>query len=215
MNRNPQFSALPLIVQEYVEHIVHKMRYRRSVRQEVFDELTAHFFDAVRTARTRRFVNNGPNRCWPISATRLLAQLIRGRFAAAVVARPGAIVAGVAALICALFSTIWYSWASHRADRLSADAQRQGPSAGTEVDNAPAAMRRPSAWSSKPSEELDKLKERFAGVLTGPTGGSSVGHGKSARVGQLVRLTASRTVIERMRWPKTWKPDPAGVYCRI
>ena len=48
MNPNPQFSALPPIVQEYIDGIVHKMGYRKSVRQEVHQELTAHFSDALR-----------------------------------------------------------------------------------------------------------------------------------------------------------------------
>jgi len=48
MNPNPHYSALPLIVQEFIDGIVHKMGYRKSVRQEVHQELTAHFSDALR-----------------------------------------------------------------------------------------------------------------------------------------------------------------------
>lgn len=48
MNPNPQFSALPAIVQEFIDGIIRKMGYRRSVRQEVHQELTAHFTDALK-----------------------------------------------------------------------------------------------------------------------------------------------------------------------
>ena len=43
---------LPPVAGEYIEAIIRKMRYRRKVRQEVKDELTGHFVDALKDCRT-------------------------------------------------------------------------------------------------------------------------------------------------------------------
>jgi len=39
---------LPRCVQDYIDLVVKKVRYRRKIRTEVREELTAHFLDALR-----------------------------------------------------------------------------------------------------------------------------------------------------------------------
>ena len=43
---------LPACAEEYIQLIVKKMRYRRKVRQEVQEELTAHFTDELKDCET-------------------------------------------------------------------------------------------------------------------------------------------------------------------
>ena len=43
---------LPISVEEYIKLIVKKMRYRRKVRQDVLEELTAHFEDELKDCKT-------------------------------------------------------------------------------------------------------------------------------------------------------------------
>jgi hypothetical protein len=166
MNRNPQFSALPLIVQEYIEHIIHKMRYRRSVRQEVFDELTAHFFDALRdctdpTLRQQRaetlLADFG-------DATLLAALIRRGKIRCRPWWRTAVVrsLQGVAALfLIFIFYIIWFSLGrpTVRIDYLQMLNDRARPQV-TEADNAWPLYEKAIGLVVKPSEELIKLKEQ-------------------------------------------------------
>jgi hypothetical protein len=168
MNSNPQFSALPLIVQEYIEHIVHKMRYRRSVRQEVFDELTAHFFDALRdctdpTLRQQR----AESLLADFGDAVLLAQLIRrGKVRCRPWWRTAVVrsLQGAAALLLLfIFYIIWFSLGrpTVRIDYLQMLNDRARPQV-TEPDNAWPLYDKAIGQCVKPSEEMVQLKDRFA-----------------------------------------------------
>jgi hypothetical protein len=167
MKSNPQFSTLPLIVQEYIENIVHKMRYRRSVRQEVFDELTAHFSDALRdcTDPTHR-QQRAESLLADFGDAVLLAQLIRrGKIRCRPWWRTAAVrsLQGAAALfVLFIFYVIWFSMGlpTVRVDYLQMLNDRARPQV-TEADNAWPLYEKAIGLLVKPSDELDKLKERF------------------------------------------------------
>ncbi len=48
MNANKTFEGLPAVVRDYIEMVIRSMRYRKTIRKEVFEELVAHFDDALR-----------------------------------------------------------------------------------------------------------------------------------------------------------------------
>jgi hypothetical protein len=163
MKSNPQFSALPLIVQEYIEHIVHKMRYRRSVRQEVYDELTAHFFDALRdctdpTLRQQR----AETLLADFGDAALLAQLIRrGKIRCRPWWRTAVVrsLQGTAALfILFIFYIVWFTLGrpTVRVDYLQMLNDRARPQV-TDADNAWPLYEKAIGLIVKPSEEPDPI----------------------------------------------------------
>jgi hypothetical protein len=170
MNPNPQFSALPPVVQEFIDGIIHKMRYRRSVRQEVFDELTAHFFDALRdctdpTLRQQR----AETLLADFGDAVLLAQLIRrGKIRCRPWWRTAVVrsLQGAAVLLALfLFYIVWFSLGrpTVRIDYLQMLNDKSRPQV-TEADNAWPLYEKALGLFVKPSEELVQISGRFAGL---------------------------------------------------
>ncbi len=166
MNPNPHYSALPLIVQEFIDGIVHKMGYRKSVRQEVHQELTAHFSDALRdcsdpTHRQQR----AESLLADFGDAALLAQLIRrGKIRCRPWWRTAVVrsLQGVAALFLLLVVyIIWFSLGrpTVRIDYLQMLKDRARPQV-TEADNAWPLYDKAIGLVVKPSDELVKLKEQ-------------------------------------------------------
>ncbi len=168
MNRNPQFAALPLIVQEYIEHIIQKMRYRRPIRQEVFDELTAHFFDALRdctdpTLRQQR----AESLLADFGDAALLAQLIRrGKIRCRPWWRTAVVrsLQGVAALfVLFIFYVVWFTLGrpTVRIDYLQMLNDKARPQV-TDADNAWPLYEKAIGMCVNQPEEMVNIKGRFA-----------------------------------------------------
>lgn len=168
MNPNPQFSSLPPIVQEFIDGIIHKMGYRKSVRNEVHQELTAHFSDALRdcmdpTIRQQR----AESLLADFGDAVLLAQLIRrGKIRCRPWWRTAVVrsLQGVAALfILFIFYIVWFSLGrpTVRVDYLQMLNDKARPQV-VDADNAWPLYDKAMSLFVKPSDELVKLKDRFA-----------------------------------------------------
>lgn len=168
MNPNPQFSVLPAIVQEYIDGIIRKMGYRRSVRQEVHQELTAHFADALKnctdpTLRQQR----AESLLADFGDAEMLAKLIRrGKIRC----RPWwrtAVVRALQAVACLFILLILYiGWFAFgipkvRIDYLQMLNDKARPQV-TEADNAWPLYEKALGLFVKPSDNLIQLKGRFA-----------------------------------------------------
>ncbi len=167
MNPNPQFSALPAIVQEYIDGIIRKMGYRRSVRQEVHQELTAHFTDALKnctdpTLRQQR----AESLLADFGDAEMLAKLIRqGKIRCRPWWRTAVVrsLQGVAALfLIFIFYIVWFSLGrpTVRIDYLQMLNDKTRPQV-TEADNAWPQYEKAIGLFVKKSEDMFNITGRF------------------------------------------------------
>jgi hypothetical protein len=75
--RGQEFENLPAVVRDYIVAVMKKMGYRRKVRQEVREELVAHFVDALKDCQDEQREERGKELIAEFGDVKLLGILLR------------------------------------------------------------------------------------------------------------------------------------------
>jgi hypothetical protein len=157
-----EFEELPAVVRDYIVAVMKKMGYRRKVRQEVKEELVAHFTDALKDCGDGQREERGKELIAEFGDVKLLGVLLRRGKKRCRPKWQTAIVRGVG-IIAAVFLvyTAWFVTGEPKAqtDYLAVinQMQKRAKLTGLDEDNALVNYQKGQKLYVKPDEELMEL----------------------------------------------------------